>query len=344
MAQQHQFRALTSLKGLFILIIALHNTLAITPLFSNIPGTAFIILFGGMLGNSMFFILSGFLLSWSYKNRIVSHQIGFWDFLIRRLKKLYPMYLISNLVAFVSEVLRYGASSIDFDRLIFTVLIKVGGLGQHSPYNKPTWFLCALLVCYVLFFAICHHAKHPTQYIFLLLGAVIVGYTLTPLELEIPYLSSGHGVAYTNFFLGCILAEIYPLISKNIHRWLQPALLIGLPASLLVMLAYGVELIAGDIKTVFAFMICPMILYLALVEGPCSRILQFKGFVFLGKISSCVFFWHLVLYLIFYEIFDEGAAMAEPQYLLYFLLMLAFSAVATGLEEKFLRKGSLSPQ
>ena len=342
MAQQNHFRALTSLKGLFILIIALHNTLAITPLFSNIPGTSFIIHFGGMLGNSMFLILSGFLLSWGYKNRIQTHQICFKDFLLKRLIKLYPMYLISNLVAFVSEVLRYGASAIDFDRLVFTILMRVGGLGQHSPYNRPTWFLCALLVCYVLYFGICHYAKHPTQYVLLIMGVMILGYTLMPLGLDIPYLGSSHGVAYTNFFLGCILAEIYPLMTKKIHQWLQPALLIGLPACLCVMLAYGVELIAGDVQSVFAFMICPMILYLALVKGPCSSILQFRGFVFLGKISSCIFFWHLVIYLIFYEIFDEGASLAEPQYLLYFLLMLAFSAAATFLEEKWLRKGSLA--
>ena len=63
MEQKGYFRSLTSLKGLFILIIAVHNTLLVTPLFSGVPGVAFIKLFGGALGNSMFFILSGMPLS-----------------------------------------------------------------------------------------------------------------------------------------------------------------------------------------------------------------------------------------------------------------------------------------
>ena len=58
MKEKGYFGTLTSLKGLFILIIVLHNTLAVTPLFSGVPGTAFLILFGGSLGNSMFFLLS----------------------------------------------------------------------------------------------------------------------------------------------------------------------------------------------------------------------------------------------------------------------------------------------
>jgi peptidoglycan/LPS O-acetylase OafA/YrhL len=335
MEQRDHFRALTSLKGLFILIIALHNTLADTQLFSGIPGTSFLVLFGGALGNSMFFILSGFLLSHGYKNRIRNHSISFGTFLLRRLKKLYPMYILSNLVAFASEVARYGASAINLEKLVFTVLLKVGGLGEHSPYNKPTWFLCALLICYVLFFAICYHARTHTQYLSGITALVILGYSLISPSLQIPYLGDSEGVAYMNFFLGCILAEVYPLISRKLHRWMQPAFLVALPVCLYLMLSYGVEIIAGDVKIAFAFMICPMILYLALVKGPCRAILQFRGFVFLGKISSCIFFWHLVLYQIFCEVFGS---VGEIRYLIYFLGMIAFSAAAMALEEAYRKK------
>lgn len=337
MEQRDHFRALTSLKGLFILIIALHNTLADTQLFSGIPGTSFLVLFGGALGNSMFFILSGFLLSHGYKARIQSHSISFGSFLLRRLKKLYPMYILSNLAAFVSEVARYGASAVNLEKLVFTVLLKAGGLGEHSPYNKPTWFLCALLICYVLFFAICHHTKNHTQYLSGITALVILGYSLIAPSLQIPYLGASEGVAYMNFFLGCILAEVYPLISQKLHRWLQPAFLAALPVCLYLMLSYGVEIIAGDVKIAFAFMICPMILYLALVKGPCRTILQFKGFVFLGRISSSIFFWHLVLYQIFCEVFGS---VGEIRYLLYFLGMIAFSAAAAALEGAYRKKST----
>lgn len=338
MEQKGYFRSLTSLKGLFILIIVLHNTLTITPLFSNIPGTAFVVLFGGQLGNSMFYMLSGFLISAAYRERIQNHAISFPEYLLRRLKKLYPMYLLSNAAILLLEMMHYGVSAINVEKIVFTMLLVRG------PYNSPTGFLCALFACYVLFFAISHFTKSSTSYLSCLTIGVIVGYTLISIDPDLLFLSSRNGLAYMNFFLGCIFLEIYPLISEKLHRWLQPLFFVLVPLLMLLMLSYGVEIIAGDVKICFSFVICPMVLYLALVKGPCSSILRFKGFVALGRISSCIFFWHLVLYFVFcdlHALFTKGAAIQEPQYLLYFILMLTLSAGFSKLEErKHTGKGS----
>lgn len=331
MEQKGHFPTLTSLKGLFILIIVLHNTLSISPVFSNVPGTAFLILFGGTLGNSMFYILSGFLLSGGYKDKIQKHMLPFPEYLLRRLKKLYPMYILSNAAVLLLEILRYGVSAINIEKIVFTILLVRG------PYNSPTGFLCALFACYVLYFAISYFAKSSTAYLTCLTLGVIVGYTLISADPELLFLSSKNGLAYMNFFLGCIFAEIYPLISQKQHRWLQPLFLVLLPLLTFLMLAHGVEIIAGDVKVSFSFVLCPMVLYLALVKGPCSGILHFKGFVALGKISSSVFFWHLALYFAFcdlYALFTQGGTIQEPQYLLYLLLMLTLSAGFSKLDER----------
>lgn len=323
MEQNRNFRSLTALKGIFILIIAVHNTLAITPLFSGVPGTAFLILFGGILGNSMFYILSGFLLSAGYRDRIRSHSICFPDYLLRRLKKLYPLYLLSNGAALVIDLVRYGISALQVDKLVFTLLLVRG------PYNHPTGFLCSLFVCYILFFAACHFARSSTHYISYLVTGVIAGYMLISLDLDLPYLTSGTGTAVMNFAIGCLLAEGFPRIPERCHRWLQPGCLVLVPLLLYLMLAYGVEIIAGDIKVCFSFALCPMILYLAFAKGPCSRLLQLRAFVALGSISSSVFFWHLVLYNGFCDVYGwltQGETIGEIQYLLYFGMMLAICA------------------
>lgn len=339
MEQKGYFRTLTSLKGLFILLIAVHNTMLITPLFSGIPGMAFITIFGGQFGNSMFYILSGFLLSAGYKRRIQSHSIAFPEYLLRRLKKLYPMYILSNAAVLLLELITYGLSAINIKKIVFMLLL-VG-----DTYNHPTSFLCALFVCYILFFAVNYFAKSPTHYCFYAIAAVFVGYLLITADWEIPFLTAANGLALMNFFLGCILAEVYPLISEKLHRWLQPAFLVLVPSLLVIMLAYGVEVIAGDVKVAFAFAICPMILYLALVKGPCAKILQWKGFVALGSISSSIFFWHLVLYIAFsdvYALVTGGGSVQEPAYLLYFPLMLVSSALIQKLQAKKPAVGSKS--
>lgn len=336
MEQKGYYRALGSLKGLFILIIAFHNTLNGTVLFSRVPGADFLIQYCGTMGNVMFFMLSGFLISGNYKDRIQAHAIPFKDFLLRRLKKLYPMYLISNAAALTVEIFRYGASAINVEKVIFTILLQGGGgIGTHAPYNRPTWFLSALIVCYILYFAICSFAKSHTHFLSCITLGIVVGYTLLTSEWDLPFLSPSNGTAYLNFFLGCLFAEGYPLLSERQHRWLQPLCLVTLPGILYLMLSYGVEIIAGDLRICYSFVMCPMILYLALVKGPCRSILQFKGFVALGKVSSYIFFWHLPFYFIFCDLYGlvvPGGSVQEPQYLVYLALMLLLSWGSAKLE------------
>jgi len=163
-------------------------------------------------------------------------------------------------------------------------------------------------------------------------------------NLDILFLTSSNGTAFMNFFLGCVLAEVYPLISEKLHRWLQPLFLVLVPLLAYLLLSFGVEIIAGDVRVCFSLVLCPMVLYLALVNGPCSRILQLKWLVALGKISSSIFFWHLVLYFAFcdtYALLTQGGSVQEQQYILYFVLMVALSAGFAKLEgRKSLRSGA----
>lgn len=326
MTQKRQFYALTSLKGLFILIIAFHNTMFITPLFDFIPGTAFLTLFGGSLGNSVFFVLSGFLLSYGYRDRIMEHAVSFQVFLKRRLEKLYPMYFISNIAALLVSVWQYGISVINLEKLVLTLMVQIGGgLQRGNPYNAPTWFLSALLVCYVVYFFISHHSKSITQYYCCIAFGIIWGYGLTNGELMLPLCYPENGKALMNFFIGCAIAEFYPRIREKQHKWLQPCGMAVLVFALYLMLKYGVPVICGNVDVAFAFVITPIIVYLAFAEGPISKILQFKPFVYLGNISISVFYWHLVIFPAFLHAFTmlvPDGTFAEVHYIMYFAVMM----------------------
>lgn len=74
MGEKKQIGSLSALKGLFIWVIVLHNTLSVDAVLEGIPGMAFVRLFGGSLGNSVFFMLSGFLMAISYRERIAGGE------------------------------------------------------------------------------------------------------------------------------------------------------------------------------------------------------------------------------------------------------------------------------
>lgn len=333
--QKQRFDSLTALKGLFILIIVLHNSFLIQPLFDSVPGVAFIRLFGGDLGNSMFFILSGFLMSIGYRERIGQGQISFGSYLSRRIQKFYPLYLITNAAALLVGIIQYGVSVINLKKIAFTLLIQSGGMTQDGPYNSPTWFLGALFVCYVVFYFVCYHTKYQTQYRCSLALCIALGYALILNKPEIPFLYESTGIGLMNFFIGCALAEIYPKISAGPHPWLPWGSLAALLIFLGLMFTTGIEIICGECKIAFSFVICPLVLYLAVANRLCEKVLRLKPLVWLGKISTSIFFWHLVLfnaYRIVVEIITHGSVVSDAQFVLYLVILLVWSAISERFE------------
>ena len=335
MEAKRSLPALTALKGLFIFVIVFHNSLSANALFDTVPGTAFVRLFGGELGDAMFFILSGFLFSYSYRERIRAGTISFKTFLLRRLKKLYPLYIITNAAALILAVMQYDISAMTLKKTAFTILLQVGGgLERGVPYNSPTWFVSALFVCYIAFFAVAFYAKKPTQYNCAIVFGIAWGYMLMGADLAIPFCYPENGLAFLCFFIGCGLAELYPLITRQMHKWLRPASFLVLVSSVILLFRYGVEIISGGFPVACAFVLCPLILYLALAEGWCSKLLQLKPFVLLGKISVSIYFWHMVIYTMLAQMVP-GGEMGERDYVLYLLVLVVWSAVSY----KFIEKG-----
>ena len=334
MTEKKFYPELTSLKGLFILVILLHNTSLVNPVFQNIPSIPYIELYGGDFGNSMFFMLSGFLLSAGYRNRLSSGTVPFQDYMLRRLAKLYPLYLITNLAALMIDIFRYGASSIQLEKLAFTLLLQNGGgLKAVNPYNAPTWFVSALLVCYAAYYGICRIAQNPTGYRCLLAAGIALGYTLAVKNLSVPYCFEGNGVGFMNFFIGCLLAEYRHLLTGSHLKWLRPAALGLLLGIGYLLLNYGVEIICGNVHSAAAFVINPLVVFLALSGGLVSRFLCLKPLVYLGKISSSVFFWHLPLCYLLQELLASGNTLTEPLYIVYLVVVLLCSVISHKLIE-----------
>lgn len=323
MKDNSHVQSLTSLKGLFIFLIVLHNTLSLNDLFTTIPGTAFIREFGGLLGNSVFFMISGFLISQRYRLTISQRSIAFGSFMLRRLKKLYPIYLITNIAAMIVRFFAYGISALPIRSTVFTFLLQSGGgLSDQSPYNAPTWFLSTLFVCYVIYYFITYHANSPTAYRCYVVFMIIIGYALLELNIEdIPFSYVANGTAYSNFFMGCLLTELLPTVQQKHKPIIQIPALIVLLGAFLLCFKYGINIVSGRFETACTFFFVPITLYLALTDGFCSTILSVKPLVYWGKLSSSMFFWHLVVYLPM-SIFFFGNNIQPVQYLIYMVTLI----------------------
>jgi peptidoglycan/LPS O-acetylase OafA/YrhL len=101
----------------------------------------------------MFFILSGFVISYSYPATSTGIR-SYGRFLVRRIARIYPLHLLT-LFAFV--ILAWigiaGPTShtgpLDFVYNLF--LVQAWGVTDHLSFNSPSWSISAELFCYLLF-------------------------------------------------------------------------------------------------------------------------------------------------------------------------------------------------
>lgn len=318
--------ALAGFKGIMSLVIVFFHTLPSTPLIDAIPLTSWVRYFGGNVGNSVFFMISGFLMARYHRNKLQSGSVSFWPYLLRKICKFYPLYLLTNLLAMILHAAKHGLSVITLEEVALTVLLQRGGLLTSGfPYNGPTWFVNALLGCNIAFFAICHFCKHRSSYLCALVGAIMWGYAAFFSPIELPVFHFRIGIGLMNYFMGCVLAEVYPLISQKTHRILCPTALLGLTGTCFLMLTCGIDNALGEMDTALALGLSPMLLYSVLANPLLNRPLRTAPLRFLGKLSISIYFWHMILYRFLADLLALNISTSSGMYLLYLILLLAGS-------------------
>lgn len=131
---------LQSLRFFFIMLVVM----------SHIIGKSFD--FGGECGVSFFFVLSGFVLSYAYGQKIREEQFQLKPFLKRQLLKFYPLHLLTFLIMLALDA-RLG-QYYDFPKLVANALLLQSWVPSDDFYfvaNAPSWFLSDLLFFYIVF-------------------------------------------------------------------------------------------------------------------------------------------------------------------------------------------------
>ncbi len=149
---QHKFQTLDALRGVAALSVVLfHNGL----LFGYGPPE-------GYLAVDMFFVLSGFVITYAYQARLDS-GLSTWSFLKLRLIRLYPIYLLTLCmgvaVALGLAAKAHQLSAVAWQRaaLYFSLnaffLPAIPWRGDHPgfyPFNGPSWTLLLELLANVI--------------------------------------------------------------------------------------------------------------------------------------------------------------------------------------------------
>ena len=306
----------------------------------------------GDLAVKYFFVLSGFIFFWLYKDAITSRKINIIKFGVQRFSRLYPLHFATLIIVMLLQKIHYlqkGSSFVYPNNDTFHFLLNLGfastwGFERGWSFNAPVWSVSIEILLYLIFFIVAYNR----------LGGKVFTISVSMLAFFFSLIIKHNlfeGLAL--FFLGGFVYQLTVQIT-NEKKYLKPLIyFITLIAWSSVIVNYyffniiRILLDVGGLSKIiflvfpyfilFPFTICSLVL----IE--IDQKLNFKRFSWVGEITYSLYLLHFPLQIIFkllvnYGLLNETFFLKPIYLILYFLILIPTSYIVNNNFEKPLLK------
>jgi len=300
---------ITGLRGVvaFLIAYALHWVLLFqagpdlySPFLTGLFSASMLLI---VYSPNVFFVLSGYLIHQSYNNRIAKGEISFGRYILPKIRKIYPLVIVTMLVTWGLQnlsLLKWGYYPLHADggevrnsvqSLILSILGMQSGYISDNDYcsvNGPAWFVSILFLCYVIYFLITKLFKNKCIQNVVYSVFVILGIYILCTIPNMPLLYSVNGRGYYSFFAGVLMKEVLDTYVTERNKKLFYMLFLF--AFVGAMSIFALPNVDEYVKVlVLAFFFWPSLVYLVIHGFVLKNILALPCFVWLGKISMPIF-------------------------------------------------------
>lgn len=289
------------------------------------------------IGVSFFFILSGFVMIIAY-GRSANNQINSRKYLLNRMARIYPAYLLA-LLLFAVQILSNISVKIF---LICALMLQAWIPGKVLSYNAPGWTLCVELFFYISFPFLFNYIYRLTNYkrliapiliIWLATQAVLNGFLQSHFYKGFPSLSHDllffNPLMHINEFLVGNLAGLFFINNQSGKRRNFDLHILTLFILFFLVLKFPSGLNYED--GLLAFIFVPFILLLSYSDGKISSLFKRKAFVFFGEISFGIYIFQVPVYALvnkFCKEFFPAWKDANSLFYISLFILIFFSAVS----------------
>lgn len=265
----------------------------------------------GYIGVSFFFILSGFILSYTYKDKIINNKISKQSFWIARLARIYPLHFITLMVAvplsFRSDMIEW---IIRFVLNLFLVQSFVPSQDVYFYFNSVSWSISDELFFYLVFpfLILALFRKKNMAVLPLLLLVIPVGLFFIKSTYHHKYFYINPLLRLADFTIGIALYHIYELRKHIEFPTKSLATYAELIAVLVLMLFFALHEYVPQGFRYSCYYWPPMIgiIYVfAYSKGAISNFLSNDRLVYLGEISFGFYMWHMLVIRYFNYVGDK---------------------------------------
>jgi peptidoglycan/LPS O-acetylase OafA/YrhL len=251
----------------------------------------------------LFFVLSGFIFSAIYFERVRNKSVNILDYSWKRISRLYPLHLITLLTVTVllllRWVLRYDSFMFDNNDVYHFVLnlflLQYGSFEFGFSFNGPSWAIAVEVFAYLVFFFVSLFSKNKLHYYLGAFCLIGVGLFFAQSGFALPFLNWNIGRVLVGFFAGSLTEGVYSYIKSQSK--IVTIIISCCAVFTLVLLSLGMSInligfLGHQWIYIMAMVYYPLLLLSVLLINPLRWLLTTPLFTFLGHISYSIYLWH----------------------------------------------------
>lgn len=351
--ERKRLYSIDSLKGIACVVIAfLWHYLNMQ---SKAEGMPMQNLFGifydyGQYFVELFFMISGFVMAYCYKMKIMD-GINFLEYIFKRYKHLYPTFFTTLMYITFFQVF-YNAISGDYYiykvsvwHFVLNILcIQNGWLTTDQSFNGPAWCVSVEIFLYILFYITTKLAKKDNNVYILINGFVfIIGIVCVWLnKFDYPFVNMFMMRGVSCFYAGILICELNDYIEKK-EKIANNILLAFIIFRIFLTFEpnysfWQNEEMGRMMLIIFEW---PILIFSAINCSWFKKLLEINILKQLGKISMDIFLWHVPVQITIKtidKIFDLNINYGNTHIWLLYIGIVLLTAIASYIISTKIRK------